>query len=300
MRVENGFEGVREGIELAGLDQRDGAAAVLDVVVVVLAAVGHHVRLRGGESVPRKDGVAHAGGEDLAGREDELVGDVAQRPGHLHAAGQAGVQDEVTEVVRDGGSELVEFEELDLRADVLAANGARCRIAVVTRRHPATSVGGNDHAVTARGELLPDLIHHLADRLRRGAVGHVGVGLEGVADRLAVATAIDAHQHGRVGRDVIAGRRGCVDEGQDGLVVPQGGEDVALEVLEVLLEVAAEVVIAHAVVNQDLVVRPLEGAVQAVAGGQENGREQQQICPKPTHLCKDSYFAGIFLSLRIV
>ncbi len=299
MRLHDVAESLRERLQLLAVDQRDGAAAVIDIVVVKLSAIGMEIRLGVGKNIPRKNGISHPGTPDLRRRNDQLVRDVPELPGDLYAAGQAGVQDEVVEVVRDGRREVGQLDPALPRPDALLADGRKLFIILIIRWQPATSVRRDNHPVAPRGKLLADLVHHPPERLCGGADGDVRVGPEGVADGLAVPAAVDAHQHRRVGGVVVAGRGGRVQEGQDGLVVAQGREHVALEVLDVLAKVGLEVVVAHAVVDQDLVERPHEGAVQAVAGRQEDGREQQQICTDPAHECKYSDFAGIFLSLSL-
>ncbi len=277
VRFDDVPEGLREGLELMAIDQRDGAAAVLHVVVVVLLAIGHHVRLAIGKNIPGEDGIAHAVAHDFRRRDDELIGDVAKLPSHLDAAGQTDVQNEEIQVVRDGRGELGKIDPEVLRGLLLLADGTRVGIFIVIRRKPTASVRRNDHSVAPCRVQFADLVHHPPERFAGGADLNVRVGLEGVADGLAVLAAVDAHQHRRVGRDVVAGRGGRVDEGQDGLVVPQARENVALKVCEILLEVGAEVVVAHAIVDQHLIVSPLEGAVDAVAGRQDDGRQQQPI-----------------------
>ena len=150
-------------------------------------------------------------------------------------------------------------------------------VVAVAGREPAGAVRGDEQAVAARREELPDVVEDAPQGLARGAQFHVFIDLEGVGHRLAVVAAVDAQQHGVVGRVVAAPEGDVVAEGHDGLVVGQAGEDVGAELVKVGLEVAAEVVEAHPVVDEHLVVGPLEGRIDAVAGRQEDGCEHEEI-----------------------
>ena len=148
---------------------------------------------------------------------------------------------------------------------------------VVARREPAGAVGGDDHPVAVRGEELPDIVQHAPDRLLGSAQRHIVIRLEGVGHGLAVPAAVEAHQHGRVGFRVVAGDGDIVAESHDGLVVGQSRKDVRTQLVEVGREVAGKVVVAHPVIDQDLVVRTLERALDAVAADQEKDRKQDEI-----------------------
>ncbi len=289
MRIDDGGEGVRERLQPGAFDQRNGAgtqgSGVAVVVVVVVEAVGHEVGLVVGEHVPREDGVAHPGGEDFGGRDDQPVTHVLQLPGHFDGAGQADVQDQVVQVEGNGRGEVRHFDPAGgdglAGSGVLVADGARANAlgaVTVTAWQPSASVRGDEHAVVLRREETLHVLQHAADGLGRGTDGHVGIDLQGVGGALAVRAAVEAHQHGRVGRGVVAGTGGVVAECEDGFLAVQARKDVALEVGEVLQKVDREVVVAHAVVDEHLVVGALVRGFDAVARRQHDGGQQQEIC----------------------
>jgi hypothetical protein len=82
---------------------------------------------------------------------------------------------------------------------------------------------------------------------------------------------------GALGVGIVTGGGHVVDEGDDGLVVMEPGQGVLLQLPEVLAEVGAQVVVAHAVVDEHLVVGPFVGPERPVAGGhQEAGQKQRE------------------------
>ena len=234
MLVEDGAEDIGEGLEAGAVHEGNGAGAegafLGVVVVVVLAAVGLQVGGVVGEDVPGEVGVAHAGGEDFGGRDNEAVGDGAEFPGDFDAAGEAGVEDEVFEVHGDGAGEFLEFDPAGGVAGGLVADGAGGGVFVVAGGDPAASVGGDDHAVAAGGEGGADVVEDAAEGFGGGADGHVVVAFQGVDDRFAVRSAVDAHQGWSVRRRIAAGGADVVAEGDDGLLAVQPGKHTVLKV----------------------------------------------------------------------
>ena len=294
MRLDNVPEGLRERLQFATFDQRNGAGTVASVlrivVVVIVEAVGLEVGFFIREHVPRKDRIAHPRGEDFGGRNDQPVAHLLELPGHLDGARQADVQDHVVQVERDGCGELRNRHPFDgdgtSGSAVLIADGACAKslgAITITWWQPATSMRREEHAVMLRREEPLDVFQHAADGFAGGADGHVGIDFQGVRSALPLGVTVEAHQHGRVGRGIVAVFVRGMAEGDDGLVAFQTRENVALEIGEVLQEVGREVVVAQAVVDEDLVEGPLVRGLDAVTGRQHDGREQQEVCAYPSH-----------------
>ena len=306
MRRNDGREGLRQCIQFRAVHQHDGAGAagagLIIIIIEILPAVGQQVGLAAAEHVPGQGLVDHPVGEDLRRRCDDIIADIPDFPGHLDRTHQAGVEDEVIQVHRDGVHEIGELHPadviriaLELVADGLgggpgglAGRGTETyagslAVAVVTCRYPTSSVGGEQHPVGARREEFLDVLQRLVERLLGRAQGHVDIGLEGVGDGPAAGAAQDADQLRRVGRRIIAGGRRVVAECQNGPVARDAGEDALLHVLEILQQVAAEVVVSQPDIDQHLLVRPLVRTVKAVAGRQDDGRQGKEECFDPAH-----------------
>ena len=299
VRIDDGAEGLREGFQFRAVHQRDGAGAVgarLGVVVFeILAAIGLQVGFRPGEHVPGQGLVDHSVGQDLRGRDDQTVAFVLELPGQLHAAGQAVVEDEVVQVHGDRRGEILHLDPADVvvAADVLvadgfglgpgvlrllpdAADGGAFAVAGIACRDPAGAVGGEEHAVTVRRETGLHVLQGAPQEIGGSADGDVVVDLESVRDGASAGAPVDPDHAGGIGTGIVAGAAGQVADAHDGLVPGKTGEDVRAEGVEVGPQVGGEVVVTQAVIDQDLVIGPLERTLNAVAGGQYNRRQNEE------------------------
>ena len=309
VRAHDGAEGVGECIQSGAVHQRDGAgvlvAFLVIIEIVILLAIGPQVRFFPGQHVPGQCRVNHAAGQDLRRGEDHVVADILECISHFDAAGQAGVEDQVVEVHRDRLREILHIDPGDPvgGAPVLIADGLglrpfpgrlpgllgtsqphrRLHVLSVARRDPARAVGGDDHPVVPGREGGADVVQHAADGFTGGAERHIFIDLERVPDGLSVRAAVHTHEHGGMGCGIVAGRRHAVHEGDDGLVIRQTGQDIRAERVQIGLEVAAEVVVTHSIIDEDLLKVPRMGRVEAIAGRQQDGCQAHENMSDPAH-----------------
>ena len=304
--VHDGREGLRQRLEPGAVHERNrpiGGAGMVGVVVVVLLTVAQQVGPAPGEHVPGERGVDHAVLHHFGGRDHEVVADVPEFVGGLDRTHQAGVDDHVVEFHRDGVHEVGELQPAHVHGAAapgeLVAEGlgggpgslglhdalAHARglaVGGVASGDPARAVGGDEHPVVPGGEQLPDVLEGGAQRLLGGRDRHAVVGLEGIHARLAVGAAVEAHQPRRI-LQVVVGPRRRVAEGDDGLVVGQAGEDAFLDLGKIGQDIAAEVVVAQAGVDEHLLVGPFVGAVDAVAARDGQAGKEEENDSDPTH-----------------
>ena len=302
---------VGQGIQPAAVHQGDGGPihGVVHIGVVVVLADGLHIRDLRFEQMLGEAPEIQARRRNLAGGSDQERADVPQFPGDLHGAHQTGVEQDVVQLVGDGGRQVLDLhllrpgpggiillaERLEPRAPGNGAAPVRAfvllGIAEVAFRQIAGGVGGEDGAVTGRREFLPDPVEHFRHHLLVGDGRTRRPGLERVRAGLAMLAVQAVDDRGRVlGIDPPVVRRLVAEDEDDILIPPLFWEITLPENVDVAVDVVAQGVEAGLVQEQHLAGFLSErahgqGHVQAVllAGAEQQGQDGQEYEPDFRH-----------------
>ena len=248
-----------QGIHFARIDDGYGGTAVAARLAVikleVVPAYSHRIR-RFGKQAAGYVLIIETVDQHLGRRQSHDIRFLLEGMGHFHAAGKAGVYQAVVQVHRDGIGKVFQLHFNTADRQSVLADGAEAprrilrlesgRIRVIPGRQPAGGMGGKNHAVTLRKEILFREKQGLANgflvtQRRVGRPCH-----QRVPPYVSVARGPKTIQHGGTGRGIIAPafRQARQNQKYIGIHVGSFRDITAFEVCQVLRQIAGKRIVS--------------------------------------------------------
>ena len=187
-----------QAVHLPGVHHGDGGRSAHRVILFkIVPAHGHRVRRLLQQALGKRL-IHKAFRQHFGRREANYIGLFPQLPGHLHAAHETGVEEDVVHAERDGGGKFLHVDFEGTAPLLVLAHRLGPGLGF-NLRNPAGSVGGKHHPIALGGKMVLDIVERIGKQVRCAERCRSAPGKKGVPRHFAILVGIHPVQHRRIG-----------------------------------------------------------------------------------------------------